>query len=357
MSYLAVPLSERRKTAVRSGSIGLRTVFTEPEDGMVLRVTTNYSTGRVEVVQVNPGDVPENELPRINATIHLPTATLPEFDLGDLGLRAVSEGRSFLALKFNPPTLIRSEYPARELSEALSAIQEFAESLVQEEFGSPTSRGHLSQQVVEDAELSVIDLQAASFVAILAPSLRSTDAPRLELEMPATTSALKHIGAILESCSEESQLRDSISNLGIRSVTKLRNLLELTLDQNTSLGVYIAVPHERVSEIHISTKIASSSLLILTERDEILEEIQLSQAILIGVNLRTWAFELNDESREPHKFSGKILDSARQEINGLPTGDGYRYDAIIIAQTEFSDITDEVKVRFTLKSIVSRSST
>jgi hypothetical protein len=46
MSYLAVPLSERRKTAVRSGSIGLRTVFTEPEDGMVLRSCSGKSRRR-----------------------------------------------------------------------------------------------------------------------------------------------------------------------------------------------------------------------------------------------------------------------------------------------------------------------
>jgi hypothetical protein len=351
LTYLAVPISTQRKSAIRSGVVGLRAAFVNSEAGWLYRVVTNYVSNSVEVDSVVPDELTDEELPTSDYALSIPTATLPLFDSAELGRRAVSQGRTLLALRLNPLVLVRSEYPARQFGDVLNATQSLADSLVQEESGRVTAHGPLPRQVIDDAELSILDLQAASFVAILAPTLTSASDPRLEIEMTSTTNALRQMSSILLACSQQGALRELIPNLGPRSITKVRNLLELALDQGTSLGVYLAVPNEPVSEVHVSTSDASIGLLVLTESDALQEEVNLDNAILIGVNLRTWRFELFEAYTEPNKFSGKILDSARQEINGLPTGEEYRYVAVVVADTEFSDITDEVKIRYSLKSI------
>ena len=109
----------------------------------------------------------EADLPMPDAVVSIATDTLRPFTPSRLGDRAAAEGRTLIALRLNPPTLARSEYPARPLSDALRAVQSLTEALVQEQSGNVTIRGPLSSQVVEDAELAVLELEAASFVAIL----------------------------------------------------------------------------------------------------------------------------------------------------------------------------------------------
>ncbi len=106
-----------------------------------------------------------------------------------------------------------------------------------------------------------------------------------------------------------------------------------------------------MSEVRISTAEASSGVLVLSERDEGQEDLVLNDAMLVGVNLRTWVFELHDPVLEPHRFSGRVMEHARSQIEGLPTGEAHRYVAEIVAATSVSDLTDEVKVKYSLKAI------
>jgi hypothetical protein len=352
--YLAVAVSERRREMLRSGGLALRAAFVSPEDGFVFRIQADYETALADFEVVAVEQLGDDELPTEGAVISQPTETLPSFDPASLGQRATAEGRTLLALRLNPPSLVRSEYPARPLSDALRVVQALAEALVQEASGEPTRRGPLPVQVVEDAELAVLDLEAASFVAILAPSrsARSTpSAPSLGLEMPGTLAALERLQGLMNSCANADELRTDVSTLGVRSVTKIRDLLEIALDQNTSLTTYLAVPGSPVQEVTVTTAQASSGVLVLSERDELLETIELTQATLVGINLRTWVFELHDPNVEPFKFSGRVADQAKAEVEGKPTGEAHRYHATLLKETVFSDLTDETKVKYSLQSI------
>lgn len=356
--YLAVPVSDQRRTMLRSGGVGLRAAFLRPEAGLVFRVECDYVEDVVRVSAVTPEALDEADLPMPDAVISIATDTLRPFTPSRLGDRAAAEGRTLIALRLNPPTLARSEYPARPLSDALRAVQSLTEALVQEQSGNVTIRGPLSSQVVEDAELAVLELEAASFVAILAPSrsARSTPSvPSLGLELPATSAALDRmqrlLSAVARSTEDADVLRSQIEGLGVRALTKIRDLLEIALDQNTPLTVYLAPPDVPVSEVRISTAEASSGVLVLSERDEGQADLVLNDAMLVGVNLRTWVFELHDPVLEPHRFSGRVMEHARSQIEGLPTGEAHRYVAEIVAATSVSDLTDEVKVKYSLKAI------
>lgn len=357
ISYLAVGTSDQRRAMVRSGGLGLRAAFTLPE-AAVFRVVCDYGTGDVRTEVVDVEQLSDGDLPTEDAYVSVPTETLPSFDPNTLAARATAEGRTLVALRLNPPTLARSEYPVRPFSDALRAMQSLAEAMVQEASGTTTVRGPLPVQVIEDGELAVLDLEAASFVAILAPSrtARSTPSkPSLGLEMPTTAAALDKLQSLLRAVSSSEHdaegLRSSIQGLGVRAVTKIRDLLEVALDQNTPLTVYVAAPGASVEEVRVSTAEASAGVLVLSESDASLEEIVLESAWIVGVNLRTWVFELHDPMTEPNKFSGKVMEHARSQIDGLPTGEAYRYVAEIVAESSVSDLTDEIKVRYSLKSI------
>ncbi len=354
ITYLVVPISAKRNSMIRSGGLELRSAFADPEDEYVFKVRQYFERDSSEINSLLPRDLLEEDLPEPDVRITIPSQTLPTFSAESLAARSLSEGRLCIALRLAPPVLVRSEYPVRPLRDALGAVQDLVEALVQEGSGVRTVRGPLPRQVVEDAELSVLELQAASFVAVLAPSRTARSGPNiqsLDFEMPATTAALASLKNLLEACAEPVDLAAYIGNIGQRVITRFRNLLEISVNQQTPLRFYFARPRQRVDEIAVSESSAAEGLLVLSQMDEHREQISLDSAVLVGINLRTWAFELHDNSVDPGKFSGKVTQPARDEIAGLPTGEGYRYRAVVVAETEFSSLTDELKTRYSLQSI------
>ena len=358
IAYAAVPISKERSIMLRSGGMELRAAFVRPEDGQLFRVECNYDLRTVEAVAIDPATLSDADLPTHGAAIALATETLPAFEPQRLGDRATAEGRTLVALRLNPPGLVRSEYPVRQLSDALRAIQSLNEALVQSQAGAATARGPLSERFIEDAELSVLEIAAASFVAVLGVSRSAGSTPermRLEFERSETSDALRYMEELLVAVSKSTVDSDGfhqmIEGLGVRALTKLRKLLEIAIDQDTPLAIYFAPPGAPVSDVQISTSEASNGIRVLSDADEDRTELVLNRATLVGVNLRTWRFELHDPDVGPHKFSGKVMERSKSEIEGLPTGDAYLYKATVVALTRFSDLTDEQKVEYLLERI------
>lgn len=352
--YVAVPISVGRITQIKTGGFPLRVAFEEPEDREAFVVTADYAQGSVASVSVNPKSLTASELPVPDVRLEVPVPTKTGFDSGDLRRRAVSERRTLLALRLDPPQLLRTEYPVRELGESLLTLQALTEALVQEEEPDVTRRGPLPRHIVEDAELAVVELQAASFVAVMASSPpQSVDSPSLPLglEYPRTSAALNHLVRLVSAASDESSLASELSHLGRRSVAKTKELLSVAVEQHTSLGLYLAEPSGRAAEATVDERSAGRALLILSEVEEDRHEIVLRDATLVGINLRTGVFELHSQTHDPAKFSGKMTEAARSQVEGMPTGDDYRYVARIESTTAFSDLTDETKTKYRLQSI------
>lgn len=352
--YIAVPASGERITQIKSGGLPLRVAFVEPEDGAAFVVTADYERGRVDFDAVDPASLTASELPAPDVRLAVPVPTQAGFDSDELRRRAVSEGRTLLALRFDPPQLLRTEYPVRELGESLLILQSLTEALVQEEEPDVTQRGPLPRQIVEDAELAVVELQAASFVAVMAtspPQSVDSPSPPLRLEYPRTSAALNHLIRLVSAASDESTLTVELSELGRRSVAKTKELFGVAVDQHTSLGLYLAEPSGQASEATVDEQSAARALLILSQAEEDRREIVLDDATLVGINLRTGVFELHSQSHDPSKLSGKMTETARSQVAGMPTGDSYRYFATVEATTAFSDLTDETKTKYTLQSI------
>ena len=61
--YLAVPVSDQRRTMLRSGGVGLRAAFLRPEEGLVFRVECDYVEDVVRVSAVTPEALDEADLP------------------------------------------------------------------------------------------------------------------------------------------------------------------------------------------------------------------------------------------------------------------------------------------------------
>lgn len=102
--YLAVPVSDQRRTMLRSGGVGLRAAFLRPEEGLVFRVECDYVEDVVRVSAVTPEALDEADLPMPDAVISIATDTLRPFTPSRLGDRAAAEGRTLIALRLNPPT-------------------------------------------------------------------------------------------------------------------------------------------------------------------------------------------------------------------------------------------------------------
>lgn len=352
VTYLYSSISATRYLSMRSGSTPLRVAFDSPEDGRVAQVVHTYAADgeQVSVSWVSPRNIPIEWLPTQEARLDLSTRTLEDFDPTELVTRSRASRRSQLALRLTPPILARSEYPLRSLSRVFKFTQETMESLLDlQRRGAPTRTGPLPSEVIADAELVLSDVQAASFVSLIVPS---SGADAL-FEMPDIQIVLGTFLRLLEACSSPDELSTLVEGMGPRAIGKLRELLEEIADTSADLTAYLALPDQVLVSAQVPTAVATQGVEVLSAVSNDRSDVLLADATLIGVNLRTWVFELHDASVDPGKFTGKVDAVAREQIEGLPTGVAHRYAAQLIAETSYSTLTSETKTKYRLIAITS----
>jgi hypothetical protein len=342
--FLWVPVSAGRYMALRSGLTPLREVFLEPEESVFV-VQSRYIDGTHKVRGIGPSEIPDDWLPDAGALMSLGTPTQVPFRPSELQVRADEETRTIVALELDRPDLMRTEYPLRDLQELLADVQEAVHAMAAEAEGKATSTGSVPEYIVRDSELSLIDLQAASFVVILAPTLGDR-----MVEMPLATLATDHLLSIIDAVDDSDQFRSAIAGLEQRAISKLRGLMEDLFDTNASLNAYLARPSGQLRLSAMTPQGAGRGLEILAEASTTVAEVFVERAVLIGANVRTRAFELRDDSTD-EKYSGKIDPDALGQVDGLQLGEAFRYIARILVEQSYSAAYAEPKTKHRLRMI------
>jgi hypothetical protein len=344
VSFLYVPMSASRYLSVRSGLMSLRDAILDAEES-VLVVTSDYVRSAHRATRIASEDIREDWLPDRDAALDIPTLTQKRFEPQELTVRANGETRSLLALQLDRPDLMRTEYPLRDLKDLLEDVQEAVHAMAAEAEDKATTAGSIPEYIVRDSELSLVDLQAASFVVVLAPTLGDR-----MVEMPLATVAAQRLLSLLATVDDEDHFRQAVADLQQRAFTKVRSLLEDLVDTNASVRVYFAHPGQDLRETGLSSAQAGRGLEILSEASTTSREVYIERAVLIGANVRTRAFELRDESTG-EKYAGKVEQEALPQIDGLQLGEGYRYSARVFVEESFGSASSEPKAVHRLQMI------
>lgn len=340
--FLYAPVSEERYGAIRSGALPLRNAFGDPQDGRVYVVTASTQGTGQAIEERRPEELEQDWLPDEDATLGLPTTTLPRFDPAELHTRAEAVGRTVVAIRLEAAS-IRSEYPLRPLGEVLQLFQDNIDAFAQEVAGKATAAGPVQGEIVQDVELAFAGAAAASFVVYV-----TSRAEAQLFEAPLLRRTFDLIVRVVEAGASPDALRDELGELHLRAIGRYRDLLEELEDVGSGLGVYVATPHEPLVRASLTREQVVENLHVVRESQQAPSEELTVVGQLVGVNTRTRVFEIQDDETG-ERYSGKAIEQARGEIYGLTTGERYR--AVILREIELSGLTGEPKFKHRLRQI------
>ena len=347
-SYIYLPVSSRRLGQLRSGGIGLREAVLHPEDSRLFLVVANYdadvpfSTAKALL----PDDLPVNWLPDQDARLRAKTPTKPPFSPAELSQMSSRENRPLFAIEVEPSTVNRTEIPVKSFGRIGIAVQETIDAIAQAEFGAPTVRGAIRNEILEQVELCFTESLAASFVFVLA---HNTDDGLFQT--PLLSDSLVGLGRLLNSgASSAPDLSRELTRYGPRVLSKYRSLLDSVLQEETGIQTFFATPGSSVISSGLTLAEVKHSLKVLDDSDPTTRHFSLSGVTLVGVNLRTGVFEIREVDAD-RSYVGKLTPSGRAAIEGLPTGGEFLYKADLVEVTEYSSVTDEEKTVYRLENV------
>jgi hypothetical protein len=350
--FLYVPVSPARYLSVRSGLLPLRAAIGEPEE-TVWVARLNFVTGESFAEARDPAGIPEDWLPDEDAVLGVPTHTRDLFEPMTLQQRADGEVRSLFAVQLDRPDLMRTEYPLRDLNELLEDVQEAVHAMAAEAEGKATTTGAIPEHIVRDSELSMIDLQAASFVVVLAPTLGDR-----MVEMPLAGVAADRLMSLLEAAEadDDTTMKEAVASLEQRAFSKFRSLLEDLADTSASMNLYVAHPGRELRHTAVTPQQAGRGLAVMSAVSTTSQEVYIESAVLVGANVRTRAFELRDDETGA-KYAGKVEKDAVAQVDGLQIGEAYRYSARVLVEESYGSSSSEPKVVHRLRMIRRKAET
>lgn len=347
-TYLYALVSGERLGMVRSGGMTVYGCLTDP-DGPIFAVRCIYDSGSIEhEVTIAPDPLPEWWLPERDATIGIATPTKSGYDANDLGARTLREGRTLGAIRIPGAVSGRTEGPVRQVAPLISKTQQATDAIGQELADEPTRTGAIKRAILRRTDLSVVDLQAASFVVVLAPT---RDENRFPFETDdLAQKSFSQLVDVLAAASDASAFRQAISGLRHRALAKLGEVLEEVIDVNGT--VEFALAHDGHTTIAtLDPASARSALDVIAEASEDIEVLEPIEATLIGANLRTRSFELevirplDDRTR----IYGKMDPDMASEVDSLEVGT--RHLVTLRRETTVDAVTGEPRARYRLVEI------
>ncbi|MHB1501874.1 MAG: DUF6575 domain-containing protein [Candidatus Dormibacteria bacterium] len=342
--YIYVAISRARWRAMRTGAIPLRTIFSEPETGIVYEVRRPLLAIESKVVPRQASAISQNWLPDPQVSLRLPDLARNPLSLAAIEDEAKRTLRPFAVLELATDTPF-DDFPLRSLGTLMQLVQENVEAFALDIRGTPTTTGPIPQTIVEDSELRFVALRAASVALVVSPRAVG----RL-FTPPLVAGALERIRQTMAATSDPHFLRDRVAELGPRSLAKYRDLLEEVTEQATGLTLHIIDEKGATSSANMDDGQLHAALQAMRTTEAQPAESLSVVGLLVGVNMRTYVFELYDEENG-QKVAGKILEEARRQIRGLTIGGRYR--ATILREQEIAPLTGEVSVKHRLVRIAS----
>jgi hypothetical protein len=343
LTFLAVAVTESRFRATRSGLITFRDAFAGAGTGAVTLVTWVTSDDGRSVVLEPISEIPPEWLPVPGARLNLKTVTTKAFDARDLVHLSEAQDRTIFALEVESANSNITEFPTRFSGALQLAIHGEVEALAQESTSSRNS------PAVRTFSTNVIELQAASFVIVFGVENSATLAEQTEL----TTEVFEKLGALVSAAGAEDTdgFLDEMRKHGPRVRNRFLDILDPLVKTGSGLALTTAVAYE-----HKSTRASASASAVKSAAESIanvrptITYVEVKRGVLMGLNVRTKAFELVDAVSET-RYHGHMSEEARTEADGFPVGNSSYVYARIRVETRFAADDDTSGIQYFVESI------
>jgi hypothetical protein len=339
-SWLYAPMSHTRFQQVESGGIPLFEAFCLVEDNLLFEVKTSRTSESVEVHSLSSDSLDHDLLPLPGERLVIPQSPVTGLDLDYFKATARQINGETLGLRLFLPNQQRAEAPAKMVGKVLESFQLSIDAIAQFLGGQSTDRGMVPSDILGRSEMVVCRTYAGSFGI----ELHASESADLFGESD-SHKVLKAFTQIIQSTDRKEDFLDRIQSINNRSLAKLGAFFKVI-----SVGVtkttfdWGSVSNEDGGHFTISKESAKCAVEFLSEFEEMEPTEYTIQAVLIGINIRTKVYELQD-SESGRKFTGKISESAYEDAEHATVNQGYT--ALIREINEVTPI-GETKISYRL---------
>jgi hypothetical protein len=320
--FLYVPISEERRVAILTGALSVRAAVQRAETSTIFLVSIGLAGFDDTVREMNAHAVPDDWLPSEEAYFTEPVETALHYSQEGLALMAERQQRSLSALEFDSARSLRTEIPLARAGTIMTEFQDLASAVA----SLDRTRGRFEHvgDVTLEAELSFVQLAAASFVLIVSPN-----SPNQLLALPST--AMENVAKILDATSDPNELVTLMGRWPLRIIPHVRNFFDAVSDLDSGVVLCNATPGNDLRSSRLSLPEIRTGLQVLRTRSALPSRSATIVGHLMAINHILGTFGIVEDRptggrRKPRTFTGKFDSQLAAEMDGLPTGQSRTYE-------------------------------
>ena len=340
-TWLYAPVSPGRLSALRDGKLPTYDVFRGVEAGAIFRATWRRTDRTWDATWVEAASVPDEMLPDPGVLLELEpeedTDKIPDVDRLSHQLR-----RDVVAIRIKLPNRNDHEAPASLVGPVITSLQQTLNSISQFTLARPTDRAPIPAKVLEKVQFDV----ASTFPGSFGIELHAHFPADLFGESP-VVAVVEQLIKLIEATKDAAALRAKLAELSGRLPSKYRDLLNAlaaveTVDVSWGSPKAGAGGRASLTKAHVM-----GGLTVLGTLDRREPQQYTVVARLIGINVRTKAYELYDEV-EHVKYSGRVDDAA---MGAASTATVNRVYSALIRETEEVGPSGETEAKYRLLAL------
>lgn len=160
--WIYLPISNDRLSLILSNNMSLRNAFTNPEDNLIYKVTSDYE-GNSNVINTLPNVLKDEDLPEQD--IYLNIEEKVDVDLGVIDSRqaAISSQRETINIHLYPKDTNLPELAIRGFGAILTTFQDLMDALGQAIEGEPTLKGAIPSKILAQTQFKATQIFPGSF--------------------------------------------------------------------------------------------------------------------------------------------------------------------------------------------------
>lgn len=347
---LAVAVSGDRFRAMRSGVVPFREVFSSAARGSLFRVDWRWiedafaGPGSVPTISsVLGGDLPARWLPSEGARLSLPTATVERYEPSKLVALSQAQSRTLFAIEVEREGARITEFPSRNAGELQVALDGAIVSMAKEHIGKRKS------PIIRELRVSTLELQAASFVLVMA-----IDSAGLVEPTGITSDVFEQLSSFIAAVAtnEGPSLLQELKRHSPKTRGRLRAVLRPLAAVGSGITLSTVIAHtSTVRAVSAEPSSVRAAVDFIDSVPPEVDHLEVRRGVLTGLVLRTQRFEIFDAaSNTPYR--GAMSDEATVEANGLVVGNESFVTARIRVETPLTNDDEQTAgVKYFLESI------
>ncbi|GAB2709212.1 hypothetical protein BKA24_002540 [Microbacterium marinum] len=347
---LAVAVSGDRFRAMRAGIVPFREVFAEAARSSLFRVDWAWvedafgGQGSVPTIsQLLGEDLPARWLPSEDARLSLPTATVEPYEPSRLVALAQAQSRTLFAIEVEHEGARITEFPARNAGELQVAVDGAIGSIAKEYVGKRKS------PITRELRVSTLELQAASFVLVMA-----IDSAGVVEPTDVTSNVFEQLSSFIAAVAtnEGPQLLQELKKHSPKTRGRLRAMLKPLAAVGSGLTLSTAIAHTNlVQAVSAEPVSVRAAIEFIDNAPPEVSHVNVRRGILTGLVLRTQRFEIIDAASNT-AYKGAMSDEATAEADGLAVGNESFVTATIRVETPLTNDDEQTAgVKYYLESI------